>query len=641
MGQISTKANSVYADKRGGVDLFPIKSEIRDLFKDVDAGVSAVDAAIAAAQAADGDAAVAGALAGGQAGLNAANAALDFYPIYLDRYFTGNISNHDDVTTAMLLARDAMVTRVENHGSAARTIIPTMKVDHWIQLSETITLPVGGIGFEGSGKFTSNLRRSGDYGDTFIISDPDPSKTIEGCIIKNIGMFHDNGGTIANGSPGSGFPVSIVPGSWTNLVSADTAHIRLVGAHSTEISGCLFNNLPYGIHATGGSLVQINNNVFMQVWDRENASLQQGIASILLQQGDQILTWYYLRDNSLNGQVRTDHTVTFPGGFVRPNTAYNIGGKYGIVISGGEDVVTDGNYTGGHSYSSILFNPDSGDVCKEIWIGKHYWDPAGVGDEDAAVRFSPTGTGQPRSIYLQGYMCGASNGTRAITDVNSATSPSVFGLRVECDFDDYVCNPIDLSFARMVNFNGSSGSNWNYYGAYSPGGPNPDASLSSAAHIGAGCRNINFTGGNWGGDQQGLDGGSNHCQDVVRADNGVVSNVKVDINLNAISGRAYVGGINKVRINASTTSGSLTAGEDSPSQVYVNPLSSDITITLLPSVPTGDEAPFEIRHAALDAFNLNVDGGALGVIALSGGECGMFRPFNDYAGTYGWVLVSR
>jgi len=62
MGAISTKANSVFRDGVDGAH-FPVKSEIRDLFKDVDSGVSQVETAIQAAQDADGDAAVAGALA--------------------------------------------------------------------------------------------------------------------------------------------------------------------------------------------------------------------------------------------------------------------------------------------------------------------------------------------------------------------------------------------------------------------------------------------------------------------------------------------------------------------------------------------------------------------------------------------------
>lgn len=521
------------------------------------------------------------------------------HSIHLTDYYTGTLTTGSDITTALQKAVDAAYTRRQALGGVGRVYIPA---GYYYQLSATITVP-SFVEIHGAGKVETYLRRTGNYGNTFVFGTASPAANVQCAGISNLSIFHDHG---------NGTTPSTNPASWTNAVTGTPSHIVAY----TPVA-CLFENLtlyclPFQFVCQGGSFSTFRNIDTYGVWDDANANMQEGLAGFLMA-GDTtvtgaIPTWHHIDFCRFGGMTRAGTSVTYHGGNTK-TTVKNIGPQNGLVIWKAEALYITNSYTGACNYSGILISSKSTDIIAGVHISNHFFDPCGVKYQDACLKFeNRDATGVIDGVTLTGCQFkGQQNGWRAISDWGStATYGSVKDLIVTGSHASvFVGNPVELYNVRRasVDMNIAAYNCENYYSA--------GTTEACGIHVASGSVGVNISGSLGGGIYgETAFGANNRCQDGVRADDWVNSRVTVTAVDAGLNGKLFVGPPSAVQIVNSDADFTLTSGGASSQIIHTGTLTAGRTVTLsTTNAKDGDE--FTISRTGGGAFNLTAGGKAI------------------------------
>lgn len=434
--------------------------------------------------------------------------------IHLASYYNGTLTSGVDITTALQNAINAAALRRTFTGGVGIVYIPA---GYYFQLSATITIPAFVI-VEGAGKVETYLRRTGNYGHTFVVGTANPATNVQCAGIRNLAIFHDHGG---------GTVPSTNPANWINSVTGSPAHIVLYTPVGCIVENVNVYSLPFGIICQGGSFSTFRNIDTYGVFDDANVAMQEGLAGFLMA-GDttvtgSIPTWHLIEFCRFGGMTRAGDSVTYFGSHTK-TTVHNIGPQNGIVFWMAESIVMSNCYTGGCNSNGVLVSSKSTDIISGLFISNHFFDPCGVKYQDACLKFENRDTGGivDGVTVTSAQFKGQQNGWRAISDWGStATLGSVKDLIVTGgQATVFVGNPVELANVRRarIDMNISAYNCENYYAG------NPDQAC--AIHIGAGSVNV-LVSGYLGGGVYGevAAGPNNRCIDGVRADAAVASRV--------------------------------------------------------------------------------------------------------------------
>lgn len=449
------------------------------------------------------------------------------HAIHLEDYFTGTLTHGADITSALQAAITAAFTRRSAIGGVGKVIIPA---GYYYQLSATVTIPACVI-VEGAGKVETYLRRTGNYGDTFVVGTANPAANVQCAGIRKMAIFHDHGG---------GTVPLLNPASWVNPVTGTPSHIVTY----TPV-GCIFEDLnlyclPFQFVCQGGAQSVFRNIDTYGVWDDDNAAMQEGLAGFLMA-GDaavtgSIPTWHKIDFCRFGGMTRPGVTVNYYGN--SKTTVKNIGSQNGLVIWMAEALYISNSYTGACNSNGILLSSKSTDIIAGVFITDHFFDPCGVKYQDACLRFENRDAGGIiDSVTLTNpQFKGQQNGWRAISDWgNTATYGSVKELIVKGGHASvFVGNPIELYNVRRarIDMNISAYNCENWY----------SADQACAIHVAAGV-SVLLVDGILGGGTYGetAAGANNRCVDGVRCANSAASRVTVRAIDGGLSGALLVG----------------------------------------------------------------------------------------------------
>ena len=542
------------------------------------------------------------------------------HTINLADFFTGTLATTSDITAALILAVAEGSRRVGALGGVAVVRIPA---GYYFMLSATVTIPSGVI-IEGAGKVETYLRRTADYGYTFVVGTANPAANVQCAGIRNLCIFHDHGG---------GTVPSINPANWVNATTNSPAHIIAY----TPV-GCIFENLninclPFQFICQGGSWSKFCNIDTYGVYDDANTNMQEGLAGFLMA-GDtsvtgSIPTWHHIDFCRFGGMTRPSTTVTYYNNNSKVTTK-NIGPQNGLVFWMAESVCVTNCYTGACNSSGILFSSKSTDIISGVMISNHFFDPCGTKYQDAGLKFENRDTGGViDGVTLTGCQWkGQTNGWRAIGDyVSTATNGSVKDLVVSGSTASvFVGNPVELTNTKnaRIEMNISAYNCMNWYGGAT-------ADQAGAVHITSGAVNVTVNGVLGGGVYgETTAGANNYCVDGVRADDWVNSRVNVSATNAGMAGSLFVGPPAPVAAVATDADFTLTWKLSSPVVIHYGTLTANRVVTLAATNCIGGEN-WRVARSGGGAFTLTITGTTSK--ALSTNQWVEF----DYLAGYGWV----
>lgn len=243
-------------------------------------------------------------------------------------------------------------------------------------VSSTITLR-GATKMLGDGIEETIIKRTGDYGDTFVCgSAADQSEPARSFGASKIRFQHSDP-YVANST------------TLANKVTQG-AHIRLRGAQEALIQDCWFMRMRYGVYCEGGSWVKVLNSQFLGVYDPANAALQEGVAGLVAAHSaihGNPTTWLVTGNNFLGATFERVVNYVHSTGTAPVNRVATIGQQYGFLIDGGEDFVINDNYFGGQNVAELAFIQSAGGSIIDVRIAKNFFD--GI-SEGSAILVAPS-----------------------------------------------------------------------------------------------------------------------------------------------------------------------------------------------------------------------------------------------------------
>lgn len=210
--------------------------------------------------------------------------------------------------------------------------------------------------FIGAGVNSTIIRRFTTYGDTLYFANAGAAQ------IRGIWFWH-----------------GIVPAAGaTTLPDKDTAaHVHCGNGQQVLIENCWFWRMGWSVLIDQGSLYKISKCNLQGVWNRLQAGVQEGTASI----GTGITAYAQLIEITncyFGGYDGGAADVTITTSDNGPQVVHfgntNAGSKYGVLAYSSEGLLIDGCYFGGNSYSNILLSPNN--TLSQVRITNNFFDSA-------------------------------------------------------------------------------------------------------------------------------------------------------------------------------------------------------------------------------------------------------------------------
>lgn len=233
------------------------------------------------------------------------------------------------------------------------------------QLNATINLR-GGTYIEGDGREGTVLQRTTNQGHTFAI----------GTDADHAGSFRIRGFWFYK-------PQEYVSGSTSSItypVASNSRHIQVNFGQDADICDNYFWGMPYAICFQDTSLLRIQRNNFIGIWDTQIPGLQEGRASIYAAQGNAYNVLCDISENHISGgyfalnRTKTIGTVTY-------TTNEQIGPLLGLYSETCEGLNVHHNYFGGHSQYCIA--TASINISAQLKITDNFFD----GGRDGTIKF--------------------------------------------------------------------------------------------------------------------------------------------------------------------------------------------------------------------------------------------------------------
>ena len=246
-------------------------------------------------------------------------------------------------------------------------------------VSATITLR-GATKLLGDGVEATIVKRTGDYGDTFVCgTSADQSEPARSFEARKIRFQHSD---------------PYVSGSLTMPNKATYgSHLRIYGAQEAIIEDCWFWRLPYNVVFEGGSWVKVIRCQFLGVFDASTPATQEGLAQLYAKRSSihgNPTTWVVTGCNFLGATIQRNITYAATSGSAVVNRIDTIGSQFGFFIDGLEDADISGNYFGGQSVAELgVVNAAGGGVI-DIRISRNFFDGISLG---AGILFAPSVSG--------------------------------------------------------------------------------------------------------------------------------------------------------------------------------------------------------------------------------------------------------
>jgi len=350
--------------------------------------------------------------------------------------------------------------------------------------------PVRVFGFttiRGVGQYNTRLRRTRDYGHTFVMGFA--TVGVDNIAIEDVFFLHDLGFT--TGAP----PVVL------NKPTSG-AHCQVSGGNTINFRRCRFQDLVYGIAILGGAQIMIDDCVFQGLWSPAHASGQVTEADIAIANDATlgIATYIKIRGCGLYAGYRGPANEVW-------------GSRYRIRVNGVEDLEILGGAIAAAGVNSIQILPTAGGgMLGQVRI------TAGVrfdGSSGSDINITGDGVAQAQGVSVIGcqfngqalglgfayslsaiYVTGALSGTQAVCGLHIADN-IIF---------NYYAAGIYLQEALEFNISG----NIIYMYNLSASGASGAAAIAATARANNGLIQGNLVGG----DNTGLNAygaGNNHC----------------------------------------------------------------------------------------------------------------------------------
>jgi len=520
-------------------------------------------------------------------------AKMDHQDIHLQDYFSGVLAPSADITSSLQAAINAARARVVSSGGCATVRIPA---GYFFNLSATIVIP-SGVFIEGNGSVQTYLRRTGDYGHTFVVGTANPATNVQCAGIRNMCIYHDHG---------SGPVPPLAAESWVNPVASNSAHIVAYTPVHCDFSGLSLYSLRGSLVIQGGSFSRVYDVDTYGTWDENYTAMQESALGLLIDQDTAVTgsipTWHLIQFCRFGGTTRPNTTLNYWGDKTKTDTK-NIGPRNGLVIQGGEAIYVDNSYTGACNSNGILLSSKGGSILAGVFISNHFFDPCGIKYEDACLRFENRDAGGiiDGVTVSNAQFKGQTNGWRAVSDYGStATNGSVKDFIIDGHASIFVGNPLELTNMRRATINMNIAA-YNYQNWYL-------ADQACAVHVGSSCSVVRV-GGIIGGGVYGevAAGANNRCIDGVRADSWLESRVEVTSTNGGLSGELFVGPPAKSALALNTTNWTVTPRVSSSNIFHIQTLTDNVTATLsTTNAVDGDE--ITITRTSGGAFNMAVVG---------------------------------
>ncbi|WP_242176571.1 glycosyl hydrolase family 28-related protein [Pseudomonas sp. MONT-RG-20F-20-E-7-02] len=356
------------------------------------------------------------------------------------------------------------------------------------QLDTTVNLR-GGTYLEGAGREQTVLARTINQGHTFIIgSDTDHANNFK---ISGFWFYKEQPYT-------SGTTTTI---KWP--VTPTSRYIQVNYGQDCDIVDNFFHNMPYAICFADTSLLRIQRNNFLGIWDTQIPGLQEGIAAIYSAQGVGYNALIDISYNHISGgyfalnRTKTIGTTTYV-------VNEQIGPRLGIYSETAEGLNIHHNYLGGQSQYCIATSNIN--ISAQLKITDNFFD----GGRDGTIRLI-SGT-NPAFVLLDFQICrNGFNGQLVSPEAISSTytggvRSANTGLISENVFENHLTAPISLDGVAgvTVSDNRSQGYNARGGGVGNPG-------FSAGLLIGANALSITTDNNAYGGGTNNPMGGNN-CQ---------------------------------------------------------------------------------------------------------------------------------
>jgi len=537
---------------------------------------------------------------------------------YADRQAAPNL------TSALMSAIAAGATLTNSGTKRVEVSIPpgVFTVSSSILIPDGIKLVGSGRGITSS---STHIRRIGDYGDTFQVGVTGPDVSVSNAGIAKLTIYQDHGGDNMYGT--SNPPAA-------NFINKATTgvHVRATGPVYCEVHDIDAYGLPGQFAVLGGQSSVFENLFWYGINDPDSVARQESTQPGMLLDsnantvGINIPTYHRFHNCTQGGATTGNTTVTYqPGGNTVPNSVKDIGATVGFAARCYEEVYIT-NYNGSAA-SDVGFEiqPSSTKICQGLHFDG-FFGPAGTGATSKMFGCKPLDAGGFASGgQVRVTLLGQGTAGRGVSDIGAvATNGSFVGFDFDIVASSFVQQPVWLEKARncTIKINARDYNSKNFY----------TTSQASAVYLGDDCRNIAVTGA-LGGDVTGARTG-HFCINGVYATGWLASGVTVFATDGGLLGSLFVGPPANSVTAAQTTNYNLTGFVSAPNQFHIGTLTSTITATLLPALPTGKEPPFTVARSGAGAFALQIAG-----LTTTGLATNQWVTYSPVAGV-GWLKTA-
>lgn len=344
------------------------------------------------------------------------------------------------------------------------------------QLDSTVSLR-GGTYIEGDGREGTILQRTTNQGHTFTI-----------------GVTGDHAGNFRISGLWFYKPQTYVSGSTTSItypVAYNSAHIQVFAGQDCDICENYFWNMPYGVLVQDTSLLRIQRNNFLGIWDTQVSGLQEGRASIYLAQGNAYNVLVDISENHISGgYFATNRTKTI--GTVTYVTNEQIGPLLGIYSETSEGLNIHHNYLGGHSQYCIATACIN--ISAQLKILDNFFD----GGRDGTIKLL---SGTNPGIHVNNFHISRNgfNGQQVCPEAISSNftgnvRSAVTGIINDNIFENHLACPVNLDGVTAVDIKDNK-----FQAYHNRGGGAGSAGFSAGLVIGANCLAVNTSGNSYGG----------------------------------------------------------------------------------------------------------------------------------------------
>lgn len=290
----------------------------------------------------------------------------------------------------------------------------------------------------------------------------------------------------------------------TYRVSASAAHVAVYGGQRCSIHDCFVWGMPIGIAIENTSLMTIRDNNFNGIWDPRIASLQEGLASVLLKTDPtqaNTNTLIDIHNNHFTGGYFTTSRSTTVGTAIATQFQ-QIGPRMGLVANACEALNIHGNFFGGQAEWCIELKPQQ--ILAGVRITGNWFDSGLSGGIVCSTLSADRNTNG--LIINANYMNGQTNGWNALLVDFPASITCVVNLIVSNNhMENWVAAPMSIHGVRGAQINGNIVNNYNCLA-----GGSGDPAYAAGLHILPGAKLVFSHDNLWG---SGVNGAAaNHCQ---------------------------------------------------------------------------------------------------------------------------------